>query len=175
MDEMKLEKSDEIVRMSLHDLEDVLAIERDSFSNPWPKDHFRQIISDRKHAVPLVAKRDGEVIGYGIAWLKFETFHIGNLAVHRSFRRRKIGQRLLRALMETGLGRDCRLATLEVRETNQAAISLYRKFGFSPVALQTGYYDDTGENAIIMMTELRQDVRTPLGYQMIPHVEEKDR
>jgi ribosomal-protein-alanine N-acetyltransferase len=171
MDEMRPREFDEIVRMSVHDLEDVLAIERDSFSSPWPKDYFRQIISDQKYAVPLVAKRDGEVIGYGIAWIKADTFHIGNLAVHRSFRRRKIGQRLLRKLMENGLGRDCHLAALEVRETNQAAITLYSKFGFSPVASRPGYYDDTGENAIIMMTDLRRDVQTSTRFQIVHNVE----
>lgn len=171
MDEKRLEKNIEIVGMSLDDLEDVSTIERDSFSCPWSVGYFGEILSDREHAVALVAKGDGEVVGYGVAWMKAGTFHIGNLAVRCSFRRRGIGELLLHTLMEIGSVRGCRLAILEVRESNQAAISLYRKFGFSSIRLRKGYYDDTGENAVIMITDLKQDIGTATEYQVVHNVE----
>lgn len=171
MDEKGSMENMDIERMSLKDLEVVLDIERDSFSSPWSMGNFRQILSDGEHAIALVAKLKGEVVGYGIALVNTDTFHIGNLAVHHSFRRRRIGELLLCSLIEKGLERGCTFATLEVRETNQGAITLYRKFGFSPMALRQGYYDDTGENAIIMITDLKRDILTSAKYQMI-HNEE---
>ena len=164
-----------IVKMSVEDLEDVWAIEIHSFSSPWSMEHFRKMIWDREGTVALVAKCGGEVVGYGIAWVKAETFHIGNLAVHSTFRRVSIGELLLRKLMEQGLKRGCCRAVLEVRETNRAAIKLYRKFGFSVTALRPGYYDDTGENAIVMVAVLRRGVGTASRHQGILNVEPTNR
>ncbi|MFQ6093074.1 MAG: ribosomal protein S18-alanine N-acetyltransferase [bacterium] len=154
MDEKRGFGKIEIERMALEDLDEVLAIERDSFSCPWSMESFRQEVANRKFSFPLVAKIDGRVVGYGVAWFVADETHIGNIAVHRTHRRKGIGRLLLQNLLENGLARGCQLATLEVRQTNRAALGLYKKFGFWSVALRKGYYRDTGEDAIVLIKDL---------------------
>lgn len=157
----------EIERMTFTDLDEVLAIESDSFTSPWSKQGFRQEIINRKRSLPLVVRIDGHVAGYGVAWFVVDEIYIGNIAVHRSHRRKGIGELLLKKLLERGLVNDCRLATLEVRKTNRTAIELYNKFGFSAVAIRKGYYRDTGEDAVVMVKNLTQETETPSGNQMV--------
>jgi ribosomal-protein-alanine N-acetyltransferase len=144
-------------RMSTHDLNEVMAIERDSFSSPWSREGFRQEVINRERSLSLVARIEDNVVGYGVAWIVADEIYIGNLAVHRLHRRKGIGELLLRSLLKEGLARDCDIATLEVRQTNWPAIELYSKFGFFSVAFRKGYYRDTGEDAVVMIKNLRRD------------------
>ena len=161
----------EVVRMALEHLDKVLAIERDSFPSPWSREGFRKEIVNRDRSISLTALIDGQVVGYCVAWLVVDEFYIGNIAVHREHRRKGIGQMLLRTLLHQGLAQGCRLATLEVRQTNRAAIELYKKFGFSAVAVRKGYYRDTGEDALVMLQNLKQEAQTCSNYQMVHNVE----
>jgi len=92
--------------------------------------------------------------GYLLAWRLEGEIHLGNLAVSKEYQRRGVGQALLSWLIdrtrEDGPGR----ITLEVRASNFAAQELYRRFGFQAVALRRGYYQDSGEDALVMMREL---------------------
>ena len=157
-----------IERMTLRDLDKVLAIERDCFPSPWSEDSFRQEIIDRERSIPLTASIDGQIIGYSVAWFVVDEIHIGNIAVHHDHRRRGIGELMLRTLLERGIARECRLATLEVRQTNRAAIELYRKFGFLAIAQRKGYYIDTGDNAIVMIRILDQEVQPHRRHHYVP-------
>ena len=120
-----------ISRMTVEHLDDVLAIERDSFLTPWSELSFRQEIEGKESSLAVVVSEDERVIGYGIAWIIVDEIHIGNLAVRHDYRRRRIGAMLLDHLLETGKRSGCCLATLEVRRSNLPAIGLYQTFGFS--------------------------------------------
>ena len=76
--------------------------------------------------------------------------HITNLAVHPEYRKKKIGERLIRFLLKLAVSRGIKRATLEVRPSNLAAQNLYKKFGFEVGGIKKGYYSDTGEDALIM-------------------------
>ena len=145
-----------IERMSFQDLNEVMAIERDSFSSPWSREGFRQEVTNRERSLSLVARIGDNVVGYGVAWIVADEIYIGNLAVHRLHRRKGVGELLLRSLLEEGLAKGCDLATLEVRRTNWPALELYAKFGFFSVAFRKGYYRDTGEDAVVMVKNLKQ-------------------
>ena len=160
----------QIEPMALRHLDEVLAIEKNSFSSPWSRASFRQEIANKKFSVPIVARIGVRVVGYGIAWIVIDEIYIGNIAVHRDYRRKGIGELLLQKLLERGSINGCQLATLEVRKTNQAAIELYTKFGFSAVALRKGYYRDTGEDAIAMVKYLTQEVQTPAKHELAYNV-----
>ncbi|HEY9619771.1 MAG TPA: ribosomal protein S18-alanine N-acetyltransferase [Crinalium sp.] len=94
------------------------------------------------HPVPLLA--------LGCLWAILEEAHITVLAVHPDYQRQGLGQALLYALMVSARQRKLEWITLEVRASNQTAIALYRKFGFQDVGTRRHYYQDTGEDALIL-------------------------
>jgi ribosomal-protein-alanine N-acetyltransferase len=138
--------------MAVEDLPAVHAIERASFTTPWPPHAYRSEIETNRLASYLVARADGQVVGYGGVWLMVDEAHITTFAVHPDWRRRGIGDRLLLALLDVALERGAREATLEVRLSNVPARRLYEKFGFRPVGLRAHYYTDDNEDALIMTT-----------------------
>jgi ribosomal-protein-alanine N-acetyltransferase len=139
--------------MTLNDLAAVHAIERASFSTPWPDDAYRSELQTNRLASYLVARAGDEVVGFAGIWLMVDEAHITTFAIHPEWRRRGIGERLLVAVLDVALARGAREATLEVRLSNVAARRLYEKYGFRPVGLRPRYYTDNGEDALIMTTE----------------------
>ncbi|HAA33350.1 MAG TPA: ribosomal-protein-alanine N-acetyltransferase [Cyanobacteria bacterium UBA8553] len=90
------------------------------------------------------------IVGLGCFWAILEEAHITILAVHPDYQRQGLGQFLLYALLRAAKRRKLERATLEVKPSNQAALSLYKKFGFSEAGRRRGYYKDTGEDALIL-------------------------
>jgi ribosomal-protein-alanine N-acetyltransferase len=139
--------------MGLGDLEAVQAIERASFSSPWPPNAYRSELETNRLASYLVARHGDRVVGYGGMWLMVDEAHITTFAIHPAWRRRRIGERLLLAFLDIAIDRSAHEATLEVRLSNLAARRLYEKYGFRPVGLRPRYYSDDNEDALIMTTE----------------------
>jgi ribosomal-protein-alanine N-acetyltransferase len=142
-----------IEAMRLDDIAEVQAIERASFTTPWPPQAYRAELETNRLATYLVARFDGRVVGFGGVWLMVDEAHITTFAVHPAWRRRRIGERLLVALLDIASARGAREATLEVRLSNLPARRLYEKYGFRPVGLRPRYYSDDNEDALIMTTE----------------------
>jgi ribosomal-protein-alanine N-acetyltransferase len=90
------------------------------------------------------------LIGVGCLWAILEEAHIIMLAIHPSFQRQGLGQALLWALLKSACDRQLERSTLEVRSSNLAAVSLYKKFGFKEAGRRKRYYEDTGEDALVM-------------------------
>lgn len=143
--------------MRLEDLEDVHAIERASFRSPWPANAYRSELESNRLAAYLVARAEGEIIGFGGMWLMVDEAHITTFAIHPTWRRQRIGERLLLSFLDLAIGRGAREATLEVRLSNLPARRLYEKYGFRPVGLRPRYYSDDNEDALIMTTEALGD------------------
>lgn len=141
--------------MAPEHLDQVLAIER-SFAAPWTREMFLQELRAQQDvSESLVAMRDGEVVGYVLSWFVADEIHIVNLAVALSWRRRRIGTRLMQEICARGLRRGLVMATLEVRVRNEPAIRLYETLGFRQVAIRRNYYADNGEDAIVMLKDLQ--------------------
>lgn len=87
-------------------------------------------------------------------WHVLDEAHITNLAVDSQYRQMGIGSALLSALIEYSVQVDIKRMTLEVRDHNVNAIKLYEKFGFISYGRRKGYYQDSGEDAVIMWKEL---------------------
>jgi [ribosomal protein S18]-alanine N-acetyltransferase len=153
--------------MTLEHLADVQAIERASFTSPWPPHAYRSEIETNRLAHYLVATIDDEVVAYGGIWLMVDEAHITTFAVHPAWRRRRIGEQLLLALLDVAIDRNAREATLEVRLSNMAARKLYEKYGFRPVGVRPRYYSDDGEDALIMTTEPLADA--PMRSRLAEH------
>ena len=105
-------------------------------------------------------RRIGRVLGYACVWLLHGELKINNLAIHPSYRRRGLGDWLLRRVLELGRTTGCRTATLEVRASNDEALALYRRNRFVPVGRRKNYYQWEGEDAILMSAPLADP---PLG------------
>ena len=90
------------------------------------------------------------LIGVGCLWAILEEAHIIMLAIHPQFQRQGLGQALLLALLKSAHDRQLERSTLEVRDSNLAAVSLYKKFGFKEAGRRKRYYEDTGEDALVM-------------------------
>ncbi|HZO87749.1 MAG TPA: ribosomal protein S18-alanine N-acetyltransferase [Chthonomonadaceae bacterium] len=134
------------------DLEAVHRIDKRCYPTPWLPTAYLTELSNRA-ACYLVARIGQEVVGFGGQWVIADEAHITTLAVDPDHRRRKIGERLLLALLEEAILQGASRATLEVREGNRVAQGLYRKYGFREAAIRKNYYTDNGENAIVMWAD----------------------
>lgn len=132
------------------DLDEVLAIERLSFSMPWSRGAFLYEMQQNRAARCWVMREDGSVVGYVCLWEIADELHITNIAVHPSHRRRSLGRSLLGGVIQDGRKRGLRVVVLEVRPSNREALPLYESFGFRVVGRRRGYYYDTGEDALVM-------------------------
>lgn len=139
--------------MRLTDLPEVLAIERASFSSPWPPNAYRTELETNRLAHYLVVRAGRRIVAYAGIWLMVDEAHITTFAVAPAWRRRGIGERLLLALLDLAIDCHASEATLEVRLSNVPARRLYEKYGFRPVGLRPHYYSDNNEDALIMTTE----------------------
>ena len=144
-------------RMRPADLDEVLAIERASFSMPWSRGAFLYEIDQNRVAHCYVIRETEHIVGYICVWEVADEMHITNIAVQPAARRRGIGRGLLGSVLEDARRRSTRLVALEVRPTNSEARALYESFGFRVVGRRRGYYYDTGEDALVMETVLTDD------------------
>ena len=140
--------------MRPEDLDEVLAIERASFSMPWSRGAFLYEMEQNRVARCWVMHDDGRVVGYACLWEIGEETHVTNIAVHPDFRRRGIARALLGHILDEARRRAARLVGLEVRPSNHEALPLYESFGFRVVGRRKGYYYDTGEDALVMEATL---------------------
>jgi len=150
-----------VERMRPEDLEDVLAIERASFSMPWSRGAFLYEMEQNRVARCWVMREGGRLVGYLCLWEVADELHITNIAVHPATRRRGFGRALLKTILDESRGRGLRLVVLEVRPSNHEALLLYESFGFRVVGRRRGYYYDTGEDALVMEVSLAKDTPAP--------------
>ncbi len=137
----------EIRPLRKDDLDAVLAIEKTTFTVPWSRKAFEGELN-HPFAVAMVATQNDTVIGYILGWVVVNELHITNVAVHPHQRRLGIGEALVRAAI--GKGENILEIFLEVRQSNLAAINLYRKLGFQEIGIRKNYYAEEGEDAILM-------------------------
>jgi [ribosomal protein S18]-alanine N-acetyltransferase len=138
----------EIRRLSYSDLPQVIAIERRSFPTPWSLAMFVLELS-KPSGVCLAGTVDGTLVGYLVCSRYDRVWHLMNVAVEPLHRREGIAAALIGRLFER-TGGDSSQYTLEVRMSNDSAIALYEGFGFRAAGTRRRYYQDNGEDALIM-------------------------
>jgi [ribosomal protein S18]-alanine N-acetyltransferase len=139
-----------ITPMAAADLPAVLRIETLSFSTAWPPNAFANEIRDNKLAHYFVGRLDDRIVAYGGIWVILEDSHVTTIAVHPEYRGLKLGEEMLLRLLDEAIAHGASWITLEVRESNETAQKLYRKYGFTTVSTRRGYYSDNNENALVM-------------------------
>ncbi len=140
----------ELTRMRRRHLRRVLAIESRVYPRPWSPSLFLSELAQRSSRSYLVARHEGEVVGYAGMMFMGREAHVTNIAVDPDLHGRKVGTRLLLALITEAIARSAQVVSLEVRVSNHVAQSMYVKFGFSVVGTRKGYYIETNEDAYIM-------------------------
>ena len=135
--------------MRAADVVRIAELERICFRSPWSETSIRGELRN-KLAHYQVVESDGAIIAYAGMWVFLGEAHITNVAVDPEYRRQGIGRALMLHMMKTALSYNASAMTLEVREHNEAAKSLYFQLGFEKAGVRKGYYSDTGEAAWIL-------------------------
>ena len=142
-------------RMRPEDLDEVLAIERVSFSMPWSRGAFLYEMQQNRVARCWVMREGERLVAYLCLWEIADELHVTNVAVHPAARRRGLARTLLRGVLDDSRGRGFRTVALEVRPSNEHALALYDSLGLRVVGRRRGYYYDTGEDALVMEAGLQ--------------------
>lgn len=135
--------------MTPEDIDQVLDIEKHTFSMPWTRRDFEEVLKNPQNLY-LVVDIGREIVGYCGLWAVLEEGQITNVAIKEMYRHQGIGRKMMETLLSEGQDRGITGFTLEVRESNVAAYALYNSLGFTKVGVRPGFYDKPKENAIIM-------------------------
>jgi [ribosomal protein S18]-alanine N-acetyltransferase len=145
-----------IIRMSEHDLLEVVEIEEQSGLSRWGWAAYYAELQGANRDLMLIAKsrraiiEAGPIVGYIVARETAGELHINNVAVRAEYRRRGIGAALLGHVLDEARRRKANAAFLEVRSANLAAQTLYEKHGFRAIARRADYYSEPREDAVVM-------------------------
>lgn len=143
--------SDLVIRKAEgRDVKGMAALDQICFTIPWSEESFSHEILKNNLAFYIVAETEQRLIGYVGAWMILDEGHITNVAVHPDFRKRGIGKAMLSVFLECSAEMGVGSHTLEVRPSNEAALNLYGQFGFQKAGIRKGYYEDNGEDALIL-------------------------
>ena len=133
------------------DLSGVLAVEEETFTNPWTRDMYAWELQNRSVChIYVVRTPDCAVAGFCAFWLVVDEIHINNVAVRAQFRGHGIGTALLRHVLAEARQLGAKRATLEVRASNDSARRLYERIGFYVAATRRNYYTKPVEDALIL-------------------------
>lgn len=139
--------------MEVRHIPQVCEIEEICFASPWNERMFTEELEKNplsRYVVLLDREQPGRVIAYAGYWKIFDEGHITNVAVRPEWRGKKAGTYLMNQLMQLAAAEGIGAMTLEVRKSNDVAQALYRKLGFREEGVRKKYYEDNGEDALIM-------------------------
>jgi len=133
------------------DLDGVLEVEAESFTNPWTREMYVSELKNRSVCHILVVRTEGRpVVGFCAFWLVHDEIHINNLAIRPGLRGQGLGTLLVREVLAHAQMLGATRATLEVRESNVRARRLYERLGFCLAATRRSYYTSPVEDALIL-------------------------
>lgn len=139
----------QIEMMNKGHIDGIMEIENESFAIPWSRSSIEKELKNN-FAIYAVAIENNKVLGYGGMWHVVNEGHITNIAVHKDYRRKGIGQAIIEKFVEIAEEKEMIGLTLEVRKSNTPALELYKKNGFKLEGIRPEYYEDNKEDAYIM-------------------------
>ena len=140
-------------RMTISDVPAVHRLEEAIFSMPWSEKDFVYEMTENKVARYLVIEETGDIKAFAGAHIILDQAHVTNIAVRQDCRGRGLGRMITRALMQYASNLGAEYLTLEVRQSNATAQNLYKSLGFVKVSVRKRYYEDTGEDAWLMVCD----------------------
>ena len=138
-------------------LDDILLMEQQCFSVPWTHEQLMAQLSDFMHIFLAAEDENGRAVGYAGLMYVLDEGYISNVAVSPDRRREGIADMLLTELYERAKAKKLSFLTLEVRESNIAAQSLYKKHGYTEVGRRKAYYSRPKEDAVLMTCFLSEE------------------
>jgi ribosomal-protein-alanine N-acetyltransferase len=137
--------------LSETDLDQVVSIEHESFTNPWTREMYvRELQNPDVSFLYVLRVPERGIVAFCSFWLILDEIHINNLAVLGEFRGRGVGTALLEYVIQAAANRGAERATLEVRRSNAPARRLYERLGFEVAATRPNYYASPTEDALIL-------------------------
>ena len=140
------------IKMRESHIAQIAEIEKLCFSDPWSENSVRYELTNPL-SLWLVAVDDGKVAGYVGSQSVLDEADMMNIAVHPDYRKQGVAQMLISELISQLSTNDVKCLTLEVRLSNDPAISLYHKMGFEQVGRRPNYYRNPKEDALILRKE----------------------
>ena len=138
-------------------LDDILLMEQQCYSVPWTRDQLAAQMSDSMYIFLAAEDESGRAVGYVGLMYVLDEGYISNVAVSPSRRREGIADMLLTELYARAKAKKLSFLTLEVRESNAPAQSLYKKHGYTEVGMRKGYYSLPKEDAVLMTCFLSEE------------------
>lgn len=145
-----------ITPISVDEIDPIVTLDRLCFGGLWSIDSYRrELTNENSHFLGVTAPLDlapetNGIIGFGCFWAILDEAHITLLGVHPEYQGQGLGQLLLCSLLDRAREIEMARATLEVRDSNLGALHIYEKYGFQIVGRRKKYYQDTGEDGVIM-------------------------
>jgi ribosomal-protein-alanine N-acetyltransferase len=155
-----------VERMAVTDLDEIVRLEKESFTDPWPRKAFDIQLGDGSSimlAARMAVPGGGEIVGYLCAYLIFEELQLASVAVKENFRRQGIARRLILEMIRQGREGGAKEIWLDVRESNEAARRLYDELGFREVYRRKNYYRKPKEDALVLFRPVEAVVLRPAG------------
>ena len=131
------------------DAKELAHLDKECFSLPWSENSFLNEATNPLSQY-IIARSDDKIVGYAGFWEVVDEGQITNIAVLKEYRRQKIAEKMLERLIKKAYDKKLVSMSLEVRESNIAAINLYQKFNFKTVGKRKDYYKNPTEDAILM-------------------------
>ncbi len=143
-----------IRQITPEDIDGIIKIEEASYgAHHWSKESFLNEINNELARYYALFNAEGVLAGYAGCWHILEEAHITTIAISPDYRRRKYSEALLQQVINDCYEEKIKYITLEVRVSNEPAINLYSKYGFTSFGTRKGYYQNNNEDALIMWTK----------------------
>ena len=154
MEQVETPQGVTVRRLAAEDVDAVVAIETEAFASPWQRETFLDLLD--RPGLELLVMEDSVagIVGYAVLWCIVDQGELANMAITPNFRRRGLGSLLLARVLDVAREREVETVYLEVRASNESAVRLYTRFGFTEVGTRRAYYDRPKEDALVMMAAL---------------------
>lgn len=136
--------------MKAEDLDEIARLEDTIFPDPWSRSMFEEQLNGDNWG-GFVAEYEGQMVGYACYYIAVTEGHLTNIATHPEFRRKSVAKRLLDNILRIGQENECEFMLLEVRPSNTAAVTFYKKYGFDLLYRRPDYYHSPVEDALVMV------------------------
>ncbi|MEG0592586.1 MAG: ribosomal protein S18-alanine N-acetyltransferase [Coprobacillus sp.] len=141
--------------MTLDDLDRVIELEHQLFKeSSWSKEDYLYEIYENTFSFNFVLEIDNIIVGYVGVWIMYEQSQITTIGIDNQYQRQGYAKTLMDEIIQFAVEEGCEVMSLEVRVSNQPAISLYEKCGFVNQAIRKNYYQDNHEDAYLMVKRL---------------------
>ncbi len=140
----------EVVRA---DLDSVVILEHEIYSDPWSRTAFEDAL-EAENWDSWIAETESGIIGYACTMTAAGECHLANIAITQHHRRKSVAKRLMDHILDIAIRNECEKMLLEVRPSNLGAIAFYEKFEFERLYVRPNYYHDPKEDALVMIKDL---------------------